>query len=136
MKSPVLCSMNFSLGTRASSPFPQLSLPSCFLSPPLPSAWDQEGAEQVAFQTSCPPSTHRTSATICFMIDLLGTIYSEAFPYETIENHMLSDLHSLSPAMSPDRGEVGFLSSTHCVQCKSLSVLVICPLPSVTPERR
>lgn len=133
MKSPVLCSMNFSLGTRASSSFPQLSLPSCFLSPPLPNAWDQEGAEQVAFQTSCPPSIHRTSATICFMTDLLG---SEGFPYETVENHMLSDIHYLSTATSPYRSEVGFLSSTHCVQCKSLSVLVICPLPSVTQERR
>lgn len=43
------------------------------------------------------------------MIDLLGTIYLEGFPYETVENHMLSDLHYLSPATSPDRSEVGFL---------------------------
>ena len=127
MKSLAPCSMNFSLGTRASSSFPQLFLPSCFLSPPLPNAWDQEGLSRWLSRPHVP-----YPQDLCYHLlydwppghHLLGRIPL----WNSWKPHALRSSLSVS-SYEPWQKWGRLPSSTLCVKCKSSSVLVICPLP-------
>lgn len=125
MKSPVLCCVvSFSLGTTASLSFPQLSLPS---SHPYQLHGIRRGLSR------WPSRPHSLTLPIgALWNDLRGTMYSEGFLCETVENYTLSDVHDLQlQALTGVRQlHSGFLFSTHCIsKYKSLLALVICPPP-------
>lgn len=105
VESPTLCSIGDSLyKPQSPRPFPSpFSLPALF-PPLLPAARDKGGAEQVAFQTSHSHSSHRSSATICFMKWPFGCHLLLRVPlWNSWNPHDLRCSPSLAP--SSDRGE-------------------------------